>query len=86
MKDPIRLERFQRWTRLFSDRPGESVLTELKKMCGQDNTSAVQSVVDGKIDPYYTMLKEGRRSVWIDIEAILKEPPEIPEEVNEESS
>ena len=84
MKDPIRLERFQRWTRLFSDRPGESVLAELKKMCGQDRTSLVQSVVDGKVDPFYTAFMEGRRSVWIDIQANLTEPPDIPEGADEE--
>ncbi|MBE3145301.1 MAG: hypothetical protein IMZ61_15490 [Planctomycetes bacterium] len=79
MKDPKRLERYQRWKAVFDTTQGVSVLAELWKMCGQDQTSVVQSIVDGKVDPYYTLLKEGRRSIWIDIQANLTEPPEIPE-------
>jgi len=79
MKDPIRLERCQRWTAVFNEKQGQSVLNDLKKMTGQDSTSIVQSVVDGKIDPFYTIFKEGRRSIWIDIQNALAEPPEIPE-------
>ena len=84
MKDPKRLERFQRWRAVFDEPAGRSVLDDLRKMCGQDFSSVALSQADGKVDPFYTMLREGRRSVWLDIEACLKEPPELPEgEVDE---
>jgi hypothetical protein len=83
MKDQKRLERYQRWKAVFDTPHGVSVLAELQKMCGQDQTSVVQSVVDGMIDPFYTLLREGRRSLWLDIQANLTEPPEIPEGQNE---
>ncbi|MFH1230566.1 MAG: hypothetical protein V1709_03625, partial [Planctomycetota bacterium] len=85
MKDPKRLERYQRWFSVFNTIQGQSILFDLKKMTGQDSTSLVQSIVDGKIDPYYTIFKEGRRSIYIDILATLTEPPEIPEGVDEGS-
>ena len=79
MRDPKRLERYQLWINNFRGPSGQKVLEELKKMAGQDSTSLVQSVVDGKVDPYYTMYREGRRSVWLDIERNLMEPPDLPE-------
>lgn len=80
MKDPKKLERYQRWKAVFGEPAGQSVLADLKKMAGQDSVSLVQSNVDGKIDPYGTMYREGRRSIWLDISEYLKEPPDIPEE------
>ena len=84
MKDPRRLERFQRWMAVFEGTAGQSVLADLRKMCGQDSTSVAQSMIDGKLDPYYTVLKEGRRSIWLDIQAALTDPPELPEEEDDE--
>jgi hypothetical protein len=83
MKDPKKLERYQRWRAVFGTQQGASVLTELKKMCGQNSSSAVQSVADGKIDPFYTLLKEGRRSVWLDIQNCMTEPKDMPKGENE---
>ncbi len=80
MKDPKRLERYQRWKAVL-DTTLEQLLVqgELERLCGQDSTSLVQSVVDGKVDPYYTIYREGRRSVWLDIKRYLTEPPDMPE-------
>ena len=86
MKDPKRLERYQRWKAVFGTHEGESVLEDLRKMTGQDETSAIQSITDGRIDPYYTLLREGRRSIWLDINKCLTEPPDLPEEDNEGES
>ena len=81
MKDPKRFERFQRWhATLKNTSGGLSVLADLEKMCGANKTSLVQSVVDGKVDPYYTAFMEGRRSIWIDIQTIMTDPPDIPED------
>lgn len=83
MKDPKRLERYQRWFAVFGTSQGQSVLADLRKMTGQDSTSLVQSVVTGQVDPYYTIFNEGRRSVFIDIQKNLTEPPDLPEGVDE---
>lgn len=84
MKDPKRLERFQRWRAVFDTPAGKSVLDDLRKMCGQDAPTATLGARDGMIDPYCTLLKEGRRTVFLDIESCLREPPELPEgEVDE---
>jgi hypothetical protein len=80
MKDPKRLEKYQRWFEVFKTKEGQSVLYDLKKMAGQDFTTLVQSVTDGKVDPYYTVFNEGRRSFWLDIQHCLSEPPELPEQ------
>ena len=80
MKDPKRLERYQRWKSIFGSLEGESVLSDLRKMTGQDSQSLVLSSVDGKVDGFFTIFKEGRRSVWIDIDKCLTEPPDLPEE------
>jgi len=32
---------------------------------------------------FFTIFKEGRRSVWIDIDKCLTEPPDLPEDVDE---
>jgi len=84
MKDPKRLERYQLWVNNFTSESGQKVLGELKRMTGQDSTSLTQSIVDGKVDPYYTIYQEGRRSVWLDIERNLTEPPDMPEEGGDE--
>lgn len=81
MKDQKRFDRFQRWhATLKNTQAGQSVLADLEKMCGANKTSLVQSVVDGKVDPYYTAFMEGRRSIWIDILSVLTDPPDIPED------
>ena len=80
MKDPKRLERYQRWKAVFGSPEGASVLKDLRKMAGQDSQSLVQSIVDGKIDPFFTIFNEGRRSVWLDIDKCLTEPPDLPKE------
>jgi len=81
MKDQKRFDRFQRWhVTLKNTQAGQSVLADLEKMCGANKTSLVQSVVDGKVDPYYTAFMEGRRSIWIDILNVLTDPPDIPED------
>jgi len=67
---------------VFGTSQGESVLEELKKMTGQ-NTSSVMLRADGTIDQYHVFVREGRRSIWLDIQNVLKEPPEIPEETDE---
>lgn len=85
MKDPKRLERYQRWFAVFGTQQGASVLSELKKMCGQNSSSAIMSN-DGRVDPFYTILKEGRRSIWLDIQKCLTEPPDITEGENEEEN
>ena len=86
MKDPKRLERYQRWKAVFGSHEGESVLEDLRKMTGQDDTSLIQSIVDGKVDPFYTVFREGRRSIWLDIDKCLTEPPDLPEEDVDEGS
>ena len=84
MKDPIRLERYQRWRAVFSTTEGESVLADLRKMTGQDSSTAMFSMVEDMLDPYRTILNEGRRTVWLDIQKCLTEPPDMPEgEVDE---
>lgn len=85
MKDPVRLERYQRWRAVFETQQGKSVLTDLRKMAGQDKHSLTLSVTDGKVDPYFTIFNEGRRSMWLDIDKCLTEPPEMPEEKDEDT-
>ena len=77
MRDPIRLERCQRWKSVFETTQGQSVLEDLRKMTGADITSVMLDR-DGRVDSYHTILKEGRRSVWVDIRACLTEPPDVP--------
>jgi hypothetical protein len=79
MKDPKRLERYQRWKAVFDTNEGQSVMSELRRMAGQDQINLVVSIVDGKADPFLTVYREGRRSMWIDIQLCLTEPPELPE-------
>jgi len=79
MKDPVRLERYQRWKAVFDTKQGQSVLADLKKMTGQDSPTARHSI-QGGLDPYFTVLNEGRRTIWLDIQKALTEPPELPEE------
>jgi hypothetical protein len=74
MKDPKRVERYQRWKQV-----DPAILNDLLKMTGQESYSLVQNSVDGKIDPYYTVFREGKRSIWLDIMSCLMEPPDIPE-------
>jgi len=81
MIDKIKQERHQRWTATLSDTP---VLAELERMCGANRTSLVQSVVDGKVDPYYTAFMEGRRSIWLDIVDCLTPPVDVKQHVDEE--
>jgi hypothetical protein len=53
-------------------------------MTGQDSSTAMFSMVEDMLDPYRTILNEGRRTVWLDIQKCLTEPPDIPEgEVDE---
>jgi len=59
MKDQKRLERYQRWKSIFGSLEGESVLSDLRKMTGQDSQSLVLSSVDGKVDGFFTIFKEG---------------------------
>lgn len=79
MKDPIRMERYQRWRAVFDQVVGQSVLNDLKRMTGAEITSVMLDN-EGKVDAYQTLLKEGRRSVWLDIQGCLTEPPDIPEQ------
>ncbi len=83
MKDPVRLERYQRWRAVFGTKQGQSVLEDIKKMTGQDVTTAFVAGNSG-VDPYYTILREGRRTIWLDIQKCLTEPPELPKEEGEE--
>lgn len=82
-KDPVRLERYQRWQAVFGTKQGQSVLEDLRKMTGQDDSTAYLSE-SGRIDPYYTTLNEGRRTIWLDIQKALAEPPELPEQTEGE--
>ena len=85
MKDPKRLERYQRWLAVFSTSQGQSVLADIMKMAGMGRTSLTLSIVDGKVDPYYTIFNDGRQSMVFDILKALEEPPEIPEGADEGS-
>lgn len=78
MKDPVRLERYQRWKAVLGTQQGQSVLEDLKKMTGQDSTTAVLNALN-EVDSYGTILREGRRSIWLDIQNCLIEPPDLPE-------
>lgn len=82
MKDPIRLERYQRWFAVFGTQQGKSVLEDLRKMTGQDKNSLC--LIQGNVDEFLTIFHEGRRSVWLDIQACLTEPPEIDEQKDAE--
>ena len=80
MKDPKRLERYQRWKAVFGTPQGESVLADIMKMAGMGKTSLTLSIVDGKVDPYYTIFNDGRQSLVFDILKTLDEPQDMPEE------
>ncbi|MDD5348416.1 MAG: hypothetical protein PHT59_07375 [Candidatus Omnitrophica bacterium] len=83
MKDPKRLEQFQLYHAVFGTTEGQAVLADIKKMCGYEETTLAQSIVDGKIDPYYTIHREGRRTVFIDILKRLTDPPDLPEDTDD---
>ena len=78
MKDPKKLELHQAYRQI-----PEIVLNDLRRLCNYENTTIVQSMVDGKIDPYGSMVQEGRRQIYLHVAGRLKEPPDIPEEGEE---
>jgi len=61
MKDQKRLERYQRWKSIFGSLEGESVLSDLRKMTGQDSQSLVLSSVDGKVDGVLYNIQRGEK-------------------------
>lgn len=64
---------------MFGTSQGQSVLNDLKNICGYEQSSLNRSTADGKIDPFYMAAREGKRAVYIDILDYLKEPPDLPE-------
>jgi len=68
-------DRYGDYIDTFSSLPGKRVLADLIRFCHGDLTTAVMSDVDGKIDPYYTVLNEGKRQVLLYIRQYMKEPP-----------
>ncbi len=84
MKNPQRLEKYQRWMAVFGTTQGQSVLNDLRAICGYEQSSLNRSTADGKIDPFYMAAREGKRAVFIDILDTLKEPPDIPEPKEDE--
>jgi len=80
MKDPKRFDLWQQYSKI-----PEYVLKDLEDRFCFNRTTARQSEVDGKLDPYFTIFNEGQRSVLLHIREMLREPPDIPEEEGQEA-
>ena len=74
------LSQIERWIfksraykRLFNleSQDAQVVLNDLRKFCGADQPS-IRVASNGVIDPYATAVAEGRREVWLRIQAQLQ--------------
>uniref|UniRef100_A0A6M3IUJ0 Bbp19-like phage domain-containing protein n=1 Tax=viral metagenome TaxID=1070528 RepID=A0A6M3IUJ0_9ZZZZ len=75
MKDPKRLALYQAYLQI-----PPVVMEDLEKFCNFKRSTAVLSVVDGKTDPFASLKEEGKRTVYLHILGLQKEPIDIPED------